>query len=563
MKLVLFLFLTTFQSADTTSGLQYYQRAYALQQQGDSEAAIRSYEQALTRADLKESDRAGVLINLAILRKNKGQYDRALEHAFDALGYTRDSTRSRSSALNNIAAIYFLTGDYSKALEYDQKTLAIRRIIAYEKGVAMSLSNISNIFIAVEQYDSAVAYLNRGLQISEELNNLPLIARLHNNLGLAHLNLNHYEEAQHHLSRALTLKQQNQLTASLPYTYRLLGVLATKQGHEKLAAQYLHETIALSEQHQIPSVKKDALADLAALYAQLGDHRRQSDVLRQYIVLSDSLLNEEKTKALTEMEVKYESDQKDQEISYLEALERLQSAEIANQRNLIILVSLFGLASFVAGAFMWHQYRQSQQQKKKIEVLHADMKHRVSNHLQLLLGLLKMQKSEVEETAALEVIKSIENRVSAMTLVHQKLFLAKEELHMDIQPYFEELALLLDASLQSIRPLQLTTRVASVRLDVNLVIYMGLIVSELVTNAVKHAFLGVDAPRIDLILETKTDQLLFLEVRDNGTGIDPDNAAKSSGSELIRLFSQQIHAETSAFNYEGAVFQFLIPHKPL
>ena len=560
MKSVLVI-IWVLQSPELLPSLSAYQKGYAFQQEDQMDSAIYYYNQALNDIDIETGDRAGILINLSILRKNKGQYDLALENAFDALQFTTDSTRSRSSALNSIATIYYLTGDYKRALDYYLKTLSIRKSISYQKGIAISLNNISNVFIAVEEFDSAVVYLQRALHIRSNMNDEKGVARLHNNLGLVYLKQENYDLAEYHLETALNLKLQNPSSPSISHTIRLQGVLFMKQGELNKAKLQLDRALVLSEKHQLRKVRKQVLADLAQYFELVNDSQQQAKILKQYILLSDSLLNEEKTKALTEMQVKYESDQKDQEISYLGALEQLQKIEITRQKNLAIGGFSAALVLLLLGGITVYYYQKARKEKQQKELLHHDMKHRVSNHLQLLISLLKMQRVEVQESATVEILRSLESRMAAMALVHQKLFSREEEMTLEIQSYFEELTNLLQMSFQSIRPLSIVAKIDRARVDVNLVIYLGLMVNELVTNAVKHAFhANSGEAKIQIVLVTKSNGL-FLEVRDNGSGIKKQQKTDSFGSHLVRLLSKQIDAEYSQFNQNGAVFQFSIPLK--
>lgn len=554
-----FLFLLFSQSvAFAQTGLEVYEKAWEFQRKESLDSAVKYYQIAL-KADLAKSDKAGIHINLAIIAKNRGQFDQALEYGFDGLELSKDSTRSRASALNTIASTYYLTGDYSRALEYYLQTLKINRQLGLDTGIARSLNNISNIFMAVEQFDSALIYLHRAI-ILRNNNDDSKLAGIYNNLGLAYLNLDHYDSAEYYLTKALQIKESEELNSG-SHTLRLLGVLYMDTKRPDLSLEFLFKALNTSRSSQLRNVEKETLANLATFYSRRRDYQKEASILKQYILLSDSLLNEEKSKALAEMEVKYESNQKDHEISYLETLRQLQNERISNQQNVILIALISAIALLASSAITFYFFRSAKKRKREIEILHHDMKHRVSNHLQLLMGLLKMRKTEVNDAVALDEINSFENRISAMALLHQKLFSVKKELLLDIQPYFLELTSLLATSNESIRPVDINAKIDTIKLDINLVIYLGLIVSELITNAVKHAFHQVEAARIDVNLETKSDQLLFLEVRDNGIGLADEGIEENSGSELIRIFSKQIGAQTSVFNQKGAVFQFLIPVK--
>ncbi|MBU0602668.1 MAG: PAS domain S-box protein [Gammaproteobacteria bacterium] len=180
-------------------------------------------------------------------------------------------------------------------------------------------------------------------------------------------------------------------------------------------------------------------------------------------------------------------------------------------------------------------------------VLLNEVHHRVKNNLQVISSLLNLQASNVEDPRVREILNESQNRVRAMALTHQLLYERKDFSRMDLGEYLDRLSqLLLSAyrggaeriSLRLMRP------EAQIHLDLERAIPCGLLVSELVTNAFKHAFPGEQHGTIEIRLEACGTDEVLLTVRDDGIGLPADfdiTAIKSLGLQLVPLLVDQLH----------------------
>ena len=191
------------------------------------------------------------------------------------------------------------------------------------------------------------------------------------------------------------------------------------------------------------------------------------------------------------------------------------------------------------------------------------MQHRIKNNLQLLSGMLKLQANDEQKEGVSSVIRENESRVNAMAIVHQLLYAEKDKREIDSNKYIVELCdYLKKAFTNQESEISIQTQVANIEIDVDKMVAIGLVINELITNAINHAFKGVQNPEIHLrFIEMESGNLL-LEVRDNGTGFDEKNVNPASfGLRLIKMLSRQLNAEINTFNERGAVFQFSLSPK--
>ena len=180
------------------------------------------------------------------------------------------------------------------------------------------------------------------------------------------------------------------------------------------------------------------------------------------------------------------------------------------------------------------------------EVLLKEIHHRVKNNLQVTSSMLKLQAAYIEDAAARELFMESQNRIRSMALVHEKLYRASDLSRIDLSEYADDLARLLFGSYGVDRgriDLQIDAD-SEVFLSVETAVPCGLIINELLSNAVKHAFPDDRAGRVSIRVHRSGGEL-ELAVADDGVGL-PDTvdveAASSLGLQLVKTLADQLRA---------------------
>jgi two-component sensor histidine kinase/CheY-like chemotaxis protein len=159
------------------------------------------------------------------------------------------------------------------------------------------------------------------------------------------------------------------------------------------------------------------------------------------------------------------------------------------------------------------------------EVLLKEVYHRVKNNLSSLISLISLQTAAIEDPDVVQMFLELQGRIKAMSLIHQKLYQSKDLAQIDFEDYLHELtADLIRVMWGTDRPLAVNIETENVLVNVNLAIPCSLIVNELVTNVLKHAFpLDRDTSvENQLNLKFQFDQNEYtLTVSDNGVGLPP------------------------------------------
>jgi two-component sensor histidine kinase/CheY-like chemotaxis protein len=199
------------------------------------------------------------------------------------------------------------------------------------------------------------------------------------------------------------------------------------------------------------------------------------------------------------------------------------------------------------------------------EVLLKEVHHRVKNNLQIISSLLSLQAAKAGNELAEEFLDS-QSRVRAMALVHEKLYSSEDLSCINFPEYLRQLAVFL---LQAYTP-ENTTIIPDIRclefcLPVNSAIPCGLIINELFTNSLKHAFSGRSMGRI-LLRAWVTDNTANLLIADDGTGLPPDFDIKSTetlGLQLVANLTRQLKGNLSISSGPGgAAFHLRFPNTP-
>ena len=197
------------------------------------------------------------------------------------------------------------------------------------------------------------------------------------------------------------------------------------------------------------------------------------------------------------------------------------------------------------------------------EVLFKEINHRVKNNLQVISSLLNLQARQLTDRAGVEALKESHNRVQAMALIHEMFYRSESLACIDFGDYIRSLTQHLTSSYGATeRAIELAVEVAPVSLNLDTAIPCGLIINELVTNALKHAFPHGGGGRIVVELRAVADQHYCLSVRDNGLGLPADlrvEETRSLGLRLVRTLTEQLDGKLAFASNGGAKFEITLP----
>jgi PAS domain S-box-containing protein len=197
------------------------------------------------------------------------------------------------------------------------------------------------------------------------------------------------------------------------------------------------------------------------------------------------------------------------------------------------------------------------------EILLGEIHHRVKNNLQIVYSLLDLQSSHISDQAALDMLRDSRSRIQSMALIHQTLHGSNDFSKVDFARFVETLLPSLIVSYGvDVNRIAIGVDVEPVRLRIDSAVPCGLVVNELITNALKHAFRDCDRGEIRIALTRQAVDEIVLSVSDNGIGL-PDNfdpeRTETLGLRLVRLLAGQLDGTVSIHRSNPTRFSMRFP----
>jgi PAS domain S-box-containing protein len=195
------------------------------------------------------------------------------------------------------------------------------------------------------------------------------------------------------------------------------------------------------------------------------------------------------------------------------------------------------------------------------EVLLREIHHRVKNNLQVIASLLDLQ-AAITYPEARAAFAEGRQRVYSMALVHELLYQSRDLASIELDEYLRRLVTTVAKSYRPAGNIQLITRAPGVQLDIDTAVPCGLIVNELVSNALKHAFPGGRSGHIEVSLERDADDRFVLTVSDDGVGMPPEvelESTRTLGLRIVAALTHQLHGDIVIVRDHGTRFRIAFP----
>lgn len=243
----------------------------------------------------------------------------------------------------------------------------------------------------------------------------------------------------------------------------------------------------------------------------------------------------------------------------MELNNELQGLKIKKQRTILVILASASLIFLGMVYLLVRMNKRIVSQNKIIskslhekDFLLREIHHRVKNNLQIISSLLSLQSRTMENETAVSALIDGRSRVESMALIHQDLYEEDNLTGIQVEGYIEKLCHNLYATynVKGDRVL-LFVEVDPVSLDVNTLIPLGLILNELIANALKYAFPDDRQGRLTVSLREKSNHLV-LQVRDDGVGMH-ENEKSGFGQRLIKAFAKKLEAEIEVKHDKGLV----------
>ena len=263
---------------------------------------LQSLELRRELGDLKGE--AAIYGNLGLIYGQQGNQLKELEYQLKSLAINEQirDTSNLTSNYNNIANIYQHQGDSARALDYYRQALKMYEVWGGKDNVALIYNNMGNLYRSFREYDKALKYLNESLRIRTELKDRMGVAINYVNLGTVYGKMGDYEKARENTLESI--KHFNALgdSNSLANGYFNLGDIALNEEKYTEAIRYCGESLKLARASGKIKIESAACACLYRAHKALGNEGRALEYFEEYVVLEDSLNEEELRLELNRLE---------------------------------------------------------------------------------------------------------------------------------------------------------------------------------------------------------------------------------------------------------------------
>jgi len=322
--------------------------AYYLMASYDS--AVNFYNMALPKAKEKNLEEKIAINNrqLGSIFWHTNDYEKSLTHFLDALTYYEKVNNYESIAAmqNSIGLVFLNLNKGDEALDFFNKALEFCIKDSNEIRIAQVENNIGLIYYQKEEYNEALVYFLKSLRTKERLNRDDKITTTLNNIGEIYGSLGKEDSALIYFQRGLQISKEKDTKRITAGTLQNIGKILLQQKKYTEAAKHFEESIEIASETNARKVLIDNYFSFYKLYQETKDYKTACNYIELYSKGYEELFNEEMSSKITDLQIKYETKQKDNAIILLSKekdIEKYQNQKNRILRNLLFLMLVFFL----------------------------------------------------------------------------------------------------------------------------------------------------------------------------------------------------------------------------
>ncbi|WP_379848032.1 histidine kinase dimerization/phosphoacceptor domain -containing protein [Larkinella bovis] len=575
------------QKPDTVQLLEYRNFAHAMLQKGRVGEAQMALKEALTIAEqVKNAEQISkVFTSLGMLEIDQGNFAEALKFFQQALDHLEKSAFASQKilVLLRIGQVYFSSNNLKLSEQYYRQGLRLAQ--QHNKPVLMAdaYAELANLEDSRSNSQQALAYNAKAIAIYQASGEEYISALF--NRAIEYKNAGQYAQSERVYRQCLRYAEEHKDDYLKGYVYVNLPNTLLLLNRPDEAEKYAQLALKWSENGpERLKIREEIYDILTRIYEKRGQDRQALAFFRQKTAYRDSVLNAEKSRQLIMAESRYQAREKENQIRELDKENSQKSAQLSwLSGGLAILIGLLGLLFWQYrtirrtnarlmenNRIISESHQKISDQSKQLKILLRELNHRVKNNLAIVSSLLRLQSKRLGDAGALQAVRDGQQRIEAMALIHQRLYMTDNVSAINMREYITDLfdGLLLAYGYDR-SSFDWELLIEQEELDVDLSVLLGLILNEILTNAFKYAFSQAKRPFLRIRLSADTFNQpnlvrpqLTLEVQDNGAGLDLrrwEQPTHSFGKRLIMSLSEQAGGQLEVSNRNGTYYRLVIP----
>ena len=514
------------------------------------------------RSKVSHSDLPFLNTQLGYVFERRGELDKAADYALESLhlGESLQDSKAIALAYSDLSNIFWKQGKFEKGLEY-----GLRSLEYFDKwGINdmdhdFTLYVVGNNYLELGDQKKALEYFQKSIDIGEQYGFYNNLSDVYISLVDLNLNLGNHQEAALAGDRALIYAKLLQNNFMIMRSWLSIGKVQNEQKEYDQAIASLSTCVQVAtSEFGDEYFLHQAYLELATAYEGKGDFKNAYAALQQYDQLKAQVFTAEADERVAKLQTEYD-------VALKESTIKLQETELSQQKTRFLIILLIAIFLFLFLGVLYRTYQLNkkknallEKQNKEKEFLLKEIHHRVKNNLETVSSLLALQSAQLSDDNAVDAMQESQSRVQSMSMIHQKLYQGTNLSTIEMKDYFNNLGDYVLDSFSKEEEVEIHYHMNELELDVDTAIPLGLIVNELLSNAMKYAFEGRDVGRIDMLLHKTSSNELHLEVKDNGVGYKSNGESKGTGfgMQLVDLLCRQLQGQMKLEQHHGTSFIF-------
>lgn len=493
-------------------------------------------------SELKTSKRS-ILFKMGNLQRALGEYSNAVDNYEKSLALSVNSNDKLLEAhvLNSLGGLYYEIGEYDQGIEYCKDALLIYENNFPEKksDICLLYANIGNFKIVKQDYTQAVDYLNKALALNKEIDNEYYNSLILSGLGYANLYLENVEASEEYFKKGIESAVIAKNTASEVANLASLGDLWIQRNNLTKAEYYIYQANRkLNDVGEI-HVKKEVLESLVKLHKAKKEYKKAFEYQEVFVNMKDSIFSMSLKNKLAQASLNIDNIKKEKAILELKVENERKVFQLRRTRYIILFSSILFIMILIVLFFFIQRNRYKN--KIKLNVLENKMirlqlkPHFIFNVLSSIQNFMTKNDSMKASAYLSKFARLIRNVLNASRTSFTPL---SHEIKM-LGYYLELQQLRFDNSFD------FSFKLGNVK-NPDYIFIPPLIVQPLIENAVEHGLKNIDYQGVLTVsFELLNDQQLKVVIEDNGVGL---NSEGTNNQELksvkksvsLKIIKQQI-----------------------
>lgn len=499
---------------------------------------------------------AAVLNNIGTNHLYQGNLQKAMDYFIQSLRIEESCSGSAqhiAQSYVNIGDVYMGMKEFDKAIEYFNKYMEVNKGLGNIYSVPEVFANLGNAWLRKGDWEKAFFYFTEGVNVCRETGNLNTKAACLAGLGMYYAEKEIGDTALVYLKRAVEIHERIGNLEALTHTLNEMGNTLMSMKREDEAIGVLYKSVSIGREIGAKKTIADSYKTLAAAYEKKKDFQNAFEAEKYYNVYTDSVLTEENSRNIAEMEAKYRNEKAERENLQLVRENETKELEIARKQNLIYLISGITGITLLGSLFVYNRKKLRQQR-----LLNDEIRKQESLRLK---AIINTQEEEQKRIAA-ELHDGLGSMLSAARINLASIETDSDNHHQKIKTTLETI----DDSCRELRNIsynmmpallvksglfpalnELTHRlertsgirfsldhdpsIPEIKMEVTIHLYR--IVQELINNIIKYA----EATEVHISANIE-NRILTLMVEDNGKGFNTDELKNSKGNGWYNILSR-------------------------